>query len=273
MKKSNVISMVLAIVMFGIVALLTWLYVRPTEDSYRIVCLGDSLIGNEREDTVVTDVMSEVLGEKIFNGAFGGTCMSLSNVNNRSDFYEDSLSMCNLADAIAGQDFTRQCIDVTNNQFKVPYFDNVVKELAQVDFSKVEVLYIEHGTNDYNAGRPIDNKDDIYDRTTYGGALRYSIKTIRDKYPDLRIILVTPPYCYFENLGLDCYTLDRGYGNLEDYVNLELEIAAEYGIEIIDVFHNFGINAENAADYLFDGLHLNAEGRRKYGQMLAEYLR
>lgn len=271
MKKSRIISMAIALVLFGATALLTWLYVRPTEDSYRIVCLGDSLIGNEREDTVVTDVMEEVLSEKVFNSAFGGTCMSSSNTENRSDYYEDSLSMCNLADAIVSQDFTRQCVDVVNNQFKVSYFDDAVRELAQIDFSKVEVLYIEHGTNDYNSGRPIDNKDDIYDRTTYGGALRYSIKTIRDKYPDMRIILVTPPYCRFETL--DCYALDYGYGNLEDYVNLELEIADEYGIEVIDVFHTIGIDAENADDYLFDGIHLNAEGRELFGTMLAEYLK
>lgn len=270
MKKSRILSIAIAVLLFGTTALLTWLYVRPTQDSYRIVCLGDSLIGNEREDTVVTDVMAEILGEQVFNGAFGGTCMSSSNVDNRSDYYEDSLSMCNLADAIVNQDFTRQCIDVTNNQFKVPYFDNAVMELAQVDFAKVEVLYIEHGTNDYNSGRPIDNKDDIYDRTTYGGALRYSIKTIRDKYPDIRIILVTPPYCRFETL--DCYTLDYGYGNLEDYVNLELEIAEEYGIEVIDAFHDLGINATNSDDYQFDGLHLNAEGRQLFAKMLAEHL-
>lgn len=275
MKKSRLFSLILAMMMFCVFVLLTWLYVRPTEGSYRIVCLGDSLIGNEREDTVVTDVMEEVLGEKVWNGAFGGTCMSKGNTGNRPDYYEDSLSMCELADAIASQDFTRQQIDITNNQFKLGYFDESVRALAQIDFSKAEVLIIEHGTNDYNSGRPIDNEENPFDCYTFGGALRYSISTIQKAYPDLRLILVTPPYCFFERDGEvtnDCYSLDYGYGNLEKYAELEIAIAEEYGIESIDVFHEIGINEENAKEYLYDGVHFNREGRKLFGETIAGYL-
>ena len=272
MKKETLISGILAVTLFVCALIGTWFGLRPTEKNISILCLGDSLIGNERDDTVVTDVMQEILKKNVFNGAFGGTCMSIGNRQNKPDYYEDSLGMCELAEAIAVRDFVRQKADIKGNQFKLPYFDQVVWDLADIDFSRVEVLIIEHGTNDYNAGRPLDNPDDLLDKTTFGGALRYSLETLKKAYPDLRIIVCTPIYCAFETMGEDCYSFQYGYGNLEDYVNLELQIAREYNIEIIDNFHNIGIHKDNYQEYLYDGIHLNAVGRKMLGETLAGYL-
>ena len=67
--------------------------------------------------------------------------------------------------------------------------------LSRIDFSKTEVLIIEHGTNDYNSGQILDNPKDTMDVTTFAGALRTTLSLLQEKYPQLRIILVSPIYC------------------------------------------------------------------------------
>lgn len=246
-----------------------------SKTNYRVVCIGDSIIGNTRDETSVTTVMENRLGYKVYNGAFGGTCASKSNIENRPTFYEDSINLCELAEAISYQDFGVQLFDIDSNNFKLDYFSQVLRDLSKIDFDQVEILFIEHGINDYNAGRPLDNPENPYDVFTFGGALRYSIEQLQQSYPDLHIVLTTPLYCYFqkdgERLG-DSITSDFGYGPLENYVNLEIQIAREYGIGLLDNFHELGINESNMEEYAEDGIHLNELGRKVLGEAMAKYV-
>lgn len=267
----------------GIAVLITGLLIgiavhsyRQEKKEYRIVCLGDSIIGNDRDETSVTGVMESVLGEPVANAAFGGTCASLSNQQYRPTYYEDSLNLAALVDAIAYQDFCVQLYDIPSNRFQLPYFSEALKELTQIDFSKAEIVFIEHGINDYSAGRPLDNPQNPKDVYTYGGALRYSIEKLQEAYPQLQLVLVTPLYCYFQTDGVrtsDSETLDLGYGPLANYVEVELAIAKEYGLPCIDNFHNMGLNRDNAKEYTIDGLHLNEEGRAILAMTLADYVK
>lgn len=246
------------------------------KQEYRIVCLGDSIIGNVRDETSVTAVMESILGEPVANGAFGGTCASLGNTAYRATFYEDSANLAQLADAIAYKDFSVQLFDMSSNQFGLGYFEAAMQDLSQVDFDKAEIAFIEHGINDFSGGRPLDNPDNPKDVYTYGGALRYAIEKLTNAYPRLQIVLVTPLYCYFQKNGeraLDSETSDFGYGPLENYVELELAIAKEYHLPCIDNFHNMGINSENVDEYTEDGIHLNEKGRAILAKVLADYVK
>ena len=81
-------------------------YATPASDTeYPVVCLGDSILGNVRDDTSVTSVMENELGFKVFNGCFGGTCASESNPTNRRTFYEDSVNLVSIVDSIVAKDY------------------------------------------------------------------------------------------------------------------------------------------------------------------------
>lgn len=271
------LPVIIAIVAVVLLAGCTFMQIDKSKKcEYRVVCLGDSIIGNVRDKTSVTGVMESILKEPVLNGAFGGTCASLGNTERRSTFYEDSLNLAALADAVSKKDFEVQLYDISSNQFGLDYFQPALFDLSQVDFKKAEILFIEHGINDFSAGRPLDNPEDPKDVYTYGGALRYSIEELEEAYPDLQIVLVTPLYCYFQEngkRGLDSETADFGYGPLENYANLELEIAEEYELPCIDNFHNFGLDRTNADEYTLDGIHLNEDGRRKLAEVLADYIK
>ena len=271
------IPAVLAGVILTILAGITVLqaYNRKT-NSYRIVCLGDSILGNVRDETSVTSVMESILGEEVANGAFGGTCASLSNTGYRPTFYEDSINLTMLADAIADKDFFVQLCDISSNNFTLPYFEDCLRELSTIDFTQAEILFIEHGINDYSAGRPVDNPENPKDVFTYAGALRYSIEKLQEAYPKLQIVLVTPLYCYFlENgvRGLDSEQADFGHGVLEAYVEAERQVAKEYGLPCIDNFANLGVNRDTIDEYAEDGIHLNEKGRALLANALAEYVK
>lgn len=275
MKKiiTNCIFGCVTIVIVIIIAILPFIIKEKNDES--IVVLGDSIIGNVRDETSVTAIMEKELGVPVFNGAFGGTCMAGKNIELKSSIYEESLNMSMLVDAIVKEDFKVQKGDISGNQYQSSYFKDVLGQLSKVDFDTVETLFIEHGTNDYNAGYPLDNPDNPLDRNTFGGGLRYTIEMIQTRYPGIRIILMTPIYCEFNKEGIylgDCIERDFGYGSLENYVELELAIGKEYGVEVMNNYEDLGINASNLDDYSDDGLHLNLKGRELLGSTMSNYL-
>ena len=251
-------------------------YATPASDTeYPVVCLGDSILGNVRDNTSVTSVMEKELSFSVFNGCFGGTCASESNPTHRRTYYEDSMNLASIVDAIVANDYNVQYYDLPANNYKLPYFYEAMRDFEKVDFDKAKIIFLEHGVNDYSAGRPLDDKGDPFNIYTYGGALRYSITKLQEAFPDAKIVLVTPTYCYFvdwmgEPAG-DCTTENFGYGVLEDYVNLQISIADEFGLDYIDDYRNIGIDASNAKDYTIDGIHLNEDGRALLARTLAKF--
>jgi lysophospholipase L1-like esterase len=155
------------------------------------------------------------------------------------------------------------------------YFDETIDGLEEIDFSKVEIVLIQHGLNDYYSGIPLDNEEDPYDDYTVQGALRNAITTLQKNYPDLRIILATPTYSWYRAGMQTCEEFNAGYGFLEDYVEAQIAVAKELGVETIDLYHDLYPHEkwEDWEIYTRDGLHPNDEGRTLIAQRLAEYLR
>jgi hypothetical protein len=276
LKKEKLIPLAIALVLTLAFCIGVKAYATPdANEGYRVVCLGDSILGNVRDETSVTSVMEKELGYQVFNGCFGGTCASLSNPTHRRTFYEDSMNLVSIVDSIVRNDYSIQYYDIAANNYKLPYFYDAMKGFEDVNFDKAELIFLEHGVNDYSAGRPLDNENDPYDTYTYGGALRYSIRELSNAFPNAKIVLVTPTYCYFvDYMGEwagDCTSENYGYGILEDYVNLQLSIAEEFSLDIIDDYHNLGINKDTAKDLTIDGIHLNEDGRALLARTLAEF--
>lgn len=236
-----------------------------------ILLLGDSIVGKERDYETVDSRIAQITGKSVYNGAFGGSCAVSLNADNRYDYHEDSLNLCRLVDAICEGDFGVQLADLPNNQFASGYFLDSMKNLADIDYNTVDVFVLEHGTNDYLSGCALDNPEDEKDVHTYGGALRYAIERLQEKFPEAEIVLVTPVICYLNDYG----TADRhdfGSGTMEAYADKKIEIAKQYGVKVIDAYRQVGFNEENILGNTEDGLHLNEDGRKVYGDFLGNEL-
>ena len=147
-------------------------------------------------------------------------------------------------------------------------------DLGQIDFDQVKILFIGSGLNDYHSGTPIESTSDPYDEYTYCGAIRSIVKELREAYPELRIIFITPPYTWYTDPELTCEEYDLGGGVLEDYVNAEIGLCEALNVEVIDIYHDYYPHDTWDDLYLYtdDGLHPNEAGREKIAQTIAERL-
>lgn len=240
--------------------------------SYNVVAIGDSIIGKERDGDGVHAFFTEASGLTMYNGAFGGSCASASGDDDKYSYNEESLNLCRMAEAICQKDFGVQRADMSASRVKSWYFDEAMQELAKIDFEQVDFLLIEFGVNDYSSGRKLDNPEDLYDVYTCGGALRYALQMLQKTYPNLHLVMITPIYCWLPEHDV-CTKEDFGYGTLDQFVELEREIAAAYDVDLIDMFAESGFDESNILDYTEDGEHLNEEGRRIYGAYLGERIK
>lgn len=239
---------------------------------YYMVVMGDSIMGQVKDGETIPAKLEALLGKKVYSGALGGTCMGRLGEDGGKSRMRDALSMVSFSKAIVSGDFRVQQ-GYRPEDSGTDYFPETIAGLAEIDFSKVEVLVIEHCVNDYHAGEVIYPEEDMYDEDTYVGALRSTVKLLQQAYPDLRIVLVTPTYTWYTLLDITCEEYVRGGNILEDYVNAELAVAEELGLESIDLYHDVYPHEtwEDWKIYSSDGLHPNEAGREMLAQIIADY--
>lgn len=275
LNREKIICGLTAFLLLGLLAAAT---LRDRSDrlersQVQIVALGDSIFGLVQNETSIPAQVGALTGMTVFNGAFGGTCISRIDEERRLDYVKDSLSLVGLAKAVAADDFGVQQT-LKNRESNTQYYEETVDKLERVDFSSVELVLIMHGLNDYYSGVPIHNEKDSYDEYTFIGALRSSLEFLRQANPGMRIVLVTPTYTWYLASGETCEEYNVGNGVQEDYINAEMELAKELGIEVIDVYHDVYPHEkwEDWELYTVDGFHPNESGRELLAGIIAEYL-
>ena len=212
-----------------------------------IVAFGDSEFGEVRDGTAVPSLLQELTDRSVFNAGMGGTCLARLERDKRLDYAKGSLSMTGLAKAIWAGDFGVQRT-ARIRESMTEYFPEVVAGLAEVDFSRVEIVLIQQGLNDYHAGVPIENPEDPWDEYTFLGALRSSVYALRKANPDIRIVVVSPIYTWYTAKGTTCQEEDQGGGVLEVYVEALERAAGELELEFIDMYHDLYPHGRAEAD-------------------------
>lgn len=249
---------------------------RAEEEQWRqvqIVAFGDSVFTDIGEMVPIPDRLSGLLDMSVYNAAMGGTCAARLETERRLDYAKGSMSLVGLTRAVRAKDFdVQQTARIQDSNTE--RFPEMVEGLSQIDFTQVEIVLIQQGVNDYHAGTPIENPENPYDEYTYLGALRSAVKDLRRVNPDIRIVLVTPTYTWYLLAGQTCEEADNGGGLLEDYVEAELALAQELGVEAVDLYHDFypHVISDDWAVYTMDGIHPSESGRDKIAQAIAEVL-
>ena len=196
----------------------------------------------------ITDYMVALCGGTWHNIATGGTTMA-SRPGSYAGTY-DALDFWKIADAIVAGNYTdakAAAAELTSN------FANI----DNVNWSAVDYVTVAYGTNDLAFGAAIDNESNPLDTATICGALRYGIKAINGKYPNIR----------FKVLGVVYRSADAVTPAKIVECNEALRAAAAYvGAEFVD---GYGINAGNSGTFLYDGTHPNANGKARIAETLA----
>lgn len=240
---------------------------------YKIVFLGDSLFGQVRDESSVPALVSAHLEVSAYNGCFGGTDAARIASDKGLSPKKGLLSLDALAVAVTTGEFGAQrTLRIKENG--TAHFAGTIEELSAIDFKKTDILVLEFGTNDYFDGVPLYNGEEPEDGYSFYGALKGAVRRIQGKYPDIRILLVSPTYHWIVSQSQTCEEWNVGEGLLEDYVAVEERVARETGIEFLDIYHDFYPHDtwDDYIAYTLDGVHPNDAGREKIAGKIAECL-
>ncbi len=214
--------------------------------NHNILFLGDSIFGNYNIPKYVQDITKATC----VNGAIGGATA----FNNKNDIY----SLVNISKAIKTGDWS---------QYERSNKDAVTR-LKELDFTTINDIVIEIGTNDWRRNCEIGT-DDSTDDLTFKGALNTIIDNILSVYPEIDIYFLTPLY----RTEFNANTLPNGEGDyLYEFANAVTDIAKRHCLPCYDMYHAGGINEYNSTKYLIDGTHPTPIMRMKIAKIISNLL-
>lgn len=236
----------------------------------KILCLGDSIFGTK--NTEVSEFFKSITKANVYNCALGGTRMA------QHEEGWDNWSMYRFAYSIANNDWTIQENGLSHTNVP-PFAEERLAFIKTLDFNDIDVITINHGTNDWSGSITLDNDSNPLDTTTYMGALRYSIETILTAYPHLKIVVLSPCWRYWKdsdgNFTNDSNTRTNTLGEaLVSYVSKGKEVAESYQLDWVDLYH-IGFNKFTTSIYFpsTDTTHPNNTGRLAIAKKMSECIR
>lgn len=236
----------------------------------KILCLGDSIFGTK--NTEVSEFFKSITKANVYNCALGGTRMA------QHEEGWDNWSMYRFAYSIANNDWAIQENGLTHTNVP-PFAEERLAFIKTLDFNDIDVITINHGTNDWSGSITLDNDSNPLDTTTYMGALRYSVETILTAYPHLKIVVLSPCWRYWKdadgNFTNDSNTRTNTLGEaLVSYVSKGKEVAESYQLDWVDLYH-IGFNKFTTSIYFpsTDTTHPNNTGRLAIAKKMSECIR
>lgn len=133
---------------------------------------------------------------------------------------------------------------------------------------EADMVVVLGGVNDFGHGdAPLGGMDDRTEDTFYG-ALHDLYTRLTHRYPNGRVVIMTPLHCAVEQ---DVEKLPA----LADYVEAIRRVAAYYGLPLLDLYTASGIRPWETAHrerYMPDGLHPNAAGHERIAALLTDFV-
>ncbi len=241
------------------------------EDGLTIVAFGNAPFADDADSKDgLSNMIQEMTGATIYNCSISGSYMaSQRTAINPSESPMDVYTFYWLVMLACGSD-TMYTFDEAKEALGdqvPPEADQVINTLTTLDLNTVDVITVLYDATDYLLGHEMYSDQNDTDIEQFTGNLEAGIEILQDNYPHIRIIVMSPPYAFSDELDEngDYISSDiTRYGQdvLSTYVIKEYGSCATRRVSFVD--HLYGtITEDNAKDYLIDNLHLNVAGRRE----------
>lgn len=151
--------------------------------------------------------------------------------------------------------------------------DNFRCQIPEMD-ADADIVVVFGGTNDYGHGDAAMGKMSDRNDDTFYGALHNLYSDLMKKYSEAQIVVMTPCHRLDEEEYYNANGI-RNVGTLKDYVDAIIEVAAYYGIPVLDLYRLSGIQPEideNRKLYIPDGLHPSDKGHEIICSRLKEFI-
>lgn len=239
-----------------------------------VLCLGNHPFSDEKEsDTGVCNIVEELTGATVYNCAFPSSTVSSHESEYSAEAYAwDAFGLYWIASALCQDNMV--IYDQLAEAMPSLHSDVVppLETIKSLDMSKIDILAIMYDGFDYQNARRVNNDDDPMDKTTYLGAFNSAIDMFQEAYPHIRIIVMSPTYCFGLGSQNEYISSDiQSYGNefLSTYSIKLSEAAYQQSVSFVDNLYGT-IHEDIAPEYLTDHLHLNEEGRKLVAERLAD---
>lgn len=213
-------------------------------------------------------IMAKELNTPIYNGGVGGARLSAGDCS----FVEVVNSIVNNSWTTFNTHLNTLISGNANMRSAIVQYNKI----QALDFDDVDFLLIAYGTNDWTAGRTLDNTNNPLDTNTICGALRYGVSQLLTNYPQLKIYVFTP--CYRDHLGTnqdqtsDTYTNPTSGLKLTDVCDAIAETCKELHIPCKNMYYDSCLNQYTRDEYLSDYVHRNAKGYELMGKQYAKFV-
>lgn len=242
----------------------------PADDGVTtVVCFGNAPFADDRDaDGNLCKLFADETGATVYNCAVPGSFMSSFYDPFQNDYFPmDAFSFCRLATAFTQDDYSM--VDAAIEMYDAVEYDTTeIKKamdvLRGIDFETVDAIFIMYDGTDYLNGRKMYNDDNFTDVTCFTGSMAAGVEMIQEKFPWIRIIVMSPTYTFGVDENGNYVSSDvKTYGQhfLSTYVIKQAEAAYALQVSFVDNLYG-SIHEDIAPDYLTDNLHLNQEGRK-----------
>ena len=243
-----------------------------------IVILGDQTIYNYNDETGIANLIAEKTGANVTALSLPDTKIALTNPGFTLEQAEDAFNLYYLTLSICGgkhgsYDLQDSAINyIEDNEIYREY----VRALREIDFSKVDIMILSYGLNDYlQASR--NTGDEVYSEQPYGtmdslsGSLDSSLQNLNERFPAMQIIISSPSFCIVKDedgneIGADLY--NPGNGSLGDYVAFTKGVAQSHQASFADNYFFSDFNAGNYEGLLDENGMPNAAAR----ELIADHI-
>lgn len=238
------------------------------DDDLNILFLGNGQLARDKEsDGNLANIIQKKTGaNKIYNCAIDGSYMSMVNESYSKDFLYDAYSFYMLTTTFTVNN--QKLLDWAERDFN-KYEGGVPEDvqtsldtLKTVDFDELDVLCIYYDSSDYQMQQLPYDEFNSSNVNTYAGALEAGLLLIKEAYPHVRIIVMSPTFCYYvddDGKYFSAYDESMVEWPMYVYVIHEQDTCYLNNVTFVDNFYG-SIYGEIADDYLIDNVNLNQAG-------------
>ena len=166
---------------------------------------------------------------------------------------------------------------------KVTYFspananaerDFLLRTDEDIKDENADLIVVFGGTNDYGHGDAAMGA--FFDRSeyTFYGAVHSRINKLSNKYPEARLVFMTPLHRDVEDAPFNSHGVR--VPPLKDYVNAMREVCEFYSVPVLDLYKDSGMQpaiAVHRSLYMPDGLHPSDKGAVRIAEMLEAFVK
>lgn len=244
-----------------------------------VVILGDDSIKEYSNGSGIPTLVANDTNATVYTCSFPDMTVATKNMEFDVNYGYDAFSFYYTALCISKNDyaFLSDVLPTLPATDQTADYEAALTTLAAIDFSKVDIMVISCGAQDYLKGYTQINTifPEAYISNSYVDSLMQGMAWIREAYPQLQFVIMSPTFCYYveeDGSYANCdVKKNADNGTLADYMISAKSAAVQMNATYLDNYWGIDINADNVEAYLTDNTtYPNANGRKLIADKLSK---